>query len=181
MVQPIYQIFSQWLEYPTDNLKTQLTVQLDFVTQTYPNVEPFLADFINFIQTTPTPNLEEIYTSTFDLNPTCYPYLGYQLFGDGYQRGEFLVKLKEKYQQHNFTYNSPELPDHLTIVLEFLGQLKPEQQLTQELINDGLVPALEKIKAGFKEENPYGQLLESLLIIVQPTLNHGTEIGAVSL
>ncbi|MET0112525.1 MULTISPECIES: Nitrate reductase, delta subunit (fragment) [Limnospira] len=57
------------------------------MTQTYPNIEPFLADFVQFLQNTPTPNLEEIYTSTFDLNPTCYPYLGYQLFGDGYQRG----------------------------------------------------------------------------------------------
>ncbi|HEY9703703.1 MAG TPA: nitrate reductase molybdenum cofactor assembly chaperone [Allocoleopsis sp.] len=166
MQQQIYHIFSKWLAYPTNNIQDQLTKNSILINQ-YPEVDQLVGEFINFLINTPLSNQEEIYTSTFDLNPTCYPYLGYQLFGDGYQRGDFLVKLKAKYHLYGFVSDSDELADHLTIVLEFLSRLSPDEKLFQELIEDGLIPGIEKMQAGFKETNPYSQLLAGLLLILK--------------
>ena len=36
---------------------------------------------------------EELHTRTLDLNPPAAPYVGYQIWGDSYQRGAFLAKM----------------------------------------------------------------------------------------
>jgi nitrate reductase molybdenum cofactor assembly chaperone NarJ/NarW len=164
---PIYHIFSQWLEYPTHNLQEKISANCVLISQKYPEINQFVQDFANFLINTPLSEQEEIYTKTFDLNPTCYPYIGYQLFGDGYQRGDFLVKLKQKYQQYGFISQSQELADHLAIVLQFLSMLSTDEKLVQELKEDGLIPAIEKMRQGFKETNPYSQVLAGLLLILK--------------
>jgi nitrate reductase delta subunit len=165
--QKIYQLFADLLDYPSPNLLERAQQLAHLLVSHYPQVSQLIEEFFQAIKNTPISRLEEIYTSTFDLNPTCYPYVGYQLFGDGYQRGDFLVKLKEKYQQQGFSYDSSELADHLTIVLQFLATLSPETILAQELIEDGLIPALEKIKVGFKQKNYYVEILDALLLIIK--------------
>jgi len=167
--QELYNLFADLLDYPSG--KIQEPLQADLLASHYPQVSELINEFFDFIAQTPIPRLEEIYTSTFDLNPTCYPYVGYQLFGDGYQRGEFLVKLKEKYQENGFSYEAQELADHLTIVLRFLATLSPDDNLTQEMLKDGLIPALEKIQEGFKDNNAYHQLLAALLLIIKSKIH----------
>jgi nitrate reductase delta subunit len=166
MKQQVYAIISDWLDYPSEKVKLESRENRELLTENNPAISNLINEFVNFYENNSLDKLEEIYTSTFDLNPTCYPYVGYQLFGDGYQRGEFLVKLKEKYQQFNFKNNSQELADHLTIILDFLGSLSENNVLKKELIEDGLIPSLEKMKEGFKETNPYAQLLDALLLIL---------------
>ena len=167
MNQPqIYQLFADLLEYPSPILKEQVRESYDLIVSNYPQVSEPMQVFLNFVESTSRSRLEEIYTSTFDLNPTCYPYAGYQLFGEGYKRGEFLAKLKKKYREHSFT-SSNELADHLTVLLRFLTTLDAEEILAQELIEDCLVPALQKMNEGFKNDNPYARILEALLVISQ--------------
>ena len=36
---------------------------------------------------------EELHTRTLDLNPPAAPYVGYQIWGESYQRGAFLAKM----------------------------------------------------------------------------------------
>ncbi len=174
MKQKVYQIMSDWLNYPTEKVKLKSGENSELIKENYPEIEPLINDFVNFYQNSSIDRLEEIYTSTFDLNPTCYPYVGYQLFGDGYQRGEFLVKLKAKYVETGFNSDSKELADHLTIILEFLATLNSSEILGQELIIDGLIPTLEKIKEGFTDSNNYGQLLEGLLLIIKQEIPQET-------
>ncbi|MBW4493834.1 MAG: molecular chaperone TorD family protein [Oscillatoria princeps RMCB-10] len=97
----------------------------------------------------------------------CFPYPGYHLFGESYKRGEFLAKLKQKYRARGFTEESSELADHLTVLLRFIASLPPEDILAQELVEDCLVPALHKMNEGFKEGNPYAQVLEALLGVLE--------------
>jgi nitrate reductase delta subunit len=109
--------------------------------------------------------MRELYTTTFDMQPVCYPYVGYHLFGESYKRGAFMAQLNEAYHAHGYSAGQ-ELPDHLSVILRFLG-LDAENHrddFCKALINDGVNPALEKMLKVFdaQSENPYFGLLSAL-------------------
>ena len=52
-------------------------------------MRPFSAD----IDRLPLGAWEELHTRTLDLNPPAAPYVGYQTWGESYQRGAFLAKM----------------------------------------------------------------------------------------
>ncbi|MGC4001348.1 MAG: nitrate reductase molybdenum cofactor assembly chaperone [Anaeromyxobacter sp.] len=92
--------------------------------------------------------LEELYSATFDLEPACAPYVGHHLCGEGPQRGVFMARLVGVYRQDGFDDATPgrELPDHLTVVLRYLASA-PAGPSRQALLEDGLVPALDRMLA----------------------------------
>jgi nitrate reductase delta subunit len=108
--------------------------------------------------------LEELYAATFDLDPTCAPYVGHHLCGDGPQRGLFLSRLAEVYRKDGFAVVAPdgELPDHLTVVLRYLAAVAGGAD-RQALLEDGLVPALDRMVASLDDpENVYRAVLQAL-------------------
>lgn len=115
-----------------------------------------------------TAGMQELYTYTFDLQPLCAPYLGYQLCGEDQRRGLFLVQLQQLYQRHGFTVGA-ELADHLAPVLRFLA-LAPDSPERQALVEDALTPVLAKMAAAFTDpEHPYGRLLAALHSCLDPS------------
>jgi nitrate reductase molybdenum cofactor assembly chaperone NarJ/NarW len=120
-----------------------------------------LERFCVFLATQPAARVEEVYTATFDLQPVCHPYVGFQLFGESKERALFLVKLQECYRTHGYLTGG-ELPDHLSEVLSFLA-MATDATARQELVEDGLVPALAKIVQGLEAaQHPYGDVLRAL-------------------
>lgn len=108
--------------------------------------------------------LEELYSSTFDLDPACAPYVGHHLCGEGPQRGVFMARLADVYRQDGFAdeRTGGELPDHLTVVLRYLARV-PAGQARRALLEDGLVPALDKMLAApLAPENAYRSVLAAL-------------------
>jgi nitrate reductase delta subunit len=108
--------------------------------------------------------LEELYASTFDLDPACAPYVGHHLCGDGPQRGVFLSRLAEVYRKDGFTDAGPagELPDHLTVVLRYLAAVTAGAD-RQALLDDALVPALDRMLASLDDpKNVYRSVLSAL-------------------
>lgn len=108
--------------------------------------------------------LEELYASTFDLDPPCAPYVGHHLCGEGPRRGVFLARLAEVYQQDGFEAGAPagELPDHISVVLRYLSAV-PAGPSRQALLADGLLPALDKMLAApIAEGNVYRSVLAAL-------------------
>lgn len=115
----------------------------------------------------PADALREIYTSTFDLEPACAPYVGHQLLGDGPQRGPFLARLVEVYASGGYRARD-ELPDHLAEVLAFLAVAAPTEE-RDDLVQDGLLPALARMLEGFQDrENPYRELLVAVQELLRP-------------
>ena len=91
-----------------------------------------------------------------------------------------MAQLNEAY--HGVGYSTvQELPDHLAVVLRFIGLDATNRQgeFCQALINDGVMPALEKMLKVFGEEseNPYFGLLSALQLFLVCTpekeLSHG--------
>ncbi len=163
MTYQLYRLFADLLEYPTPDLPGQARACVALLGADHPQAAALLDEFCAFADQTPTGQMEELYTRTFDMQPVCYPYIGYQLFGESYKRGAFLAKLKEQYQVHGFD-SGRDLPDHLPVILRFLGVL-PE--VDQELIDEGVVPALGAMVAAFANKpDPYSGVIQALLLVL---------------
>ena len=105
-----------------------------------------------------TPALQELYVQTFEFNPACTLEIGWHLFGENYERGEFLVRMREQLRRHGIVETS-ELPDHLQHVLLLIGQA--DHREAAELAGQFVLPALGKIRDALKE-NAYGVLIAGI-------------------
>jgi nitrate reductase delta subunit len=63
---------------------------------------------------------EELHTRTLDLAPIFAPYVGFVIFGENYQRGEFMAAVKVAQDEIGIDRDG-ELPDHLEPVLRYLA------------------------------------------------------------
>jgi nitrate reductase delta subunit len=100
---------------------------------------------------------EELYTRTLDLNPPAAPYIGYQAWGDTYERGKFMAKLSRALSDAGVDA-SGELPDHLVPVLRYLGAAAEPLPELAEVFG----PALERMSETLCKadpDNPYLHLL----------------------
>ncbi|MFN3492488.1 MAG: nitrate reductase molybdenum cofactor assembly chaperone, partial [Anaerolineales bacterium] len=123
----------------------QVNSSADALYQLSPESAEALKTFQQGLENNSLETMREIYTVTFDMQPFCYPYIGYCLFGESYKRGAFMAQLNEAYRKFDFSA-SQELPDHLPVVLRFLSlqAVDIEDEFCQALIYEGILPALEK-------------------------------------
>ena len=140
----VLRLFADILDYPIEALADRARECEAALLKRAPEAVSPLGEFRSFVEGALQGRLEEVYTGVFDLNPVCHPYVGYQLFGESYKRSAFLLGLKERYGAQGFQAPDSELPDRFSVMLRFLAQSNDEA-LNQEMIADGLVPALERI------------------------------------
>lgn len=105
------------------------------------------------------PARQELYVQTFELNPACTLEMGWHLFGENYERGEFLVKMREQLRRHGIP-ECTELPDHLTYLLPLIGFMDREE--AARLAGEVLLPALAKIRSGI-QNNAYEAAIASVV------------------
>jgi nitrate reductase delta subunit len=175
----LYGLFADLLEYPI--LATALKARhcYQHLQDSQPDAASLLARFHSETKNRTLEQLEELYTVTFDMQPVCYPYIGYQLFGESYKRGAFMAQLNEAYHTSGYSAGK-ELPDHLSTILHFLALDDTDRHgdFCRSLLTEGLIPALEKMLKPFgaQSENPYAGLLSALHLYLVHTsemeLNH---------
>lgn len=130
------------------------------LAENHPEASRRLASFLEAVRGLATEQLQELFTQTFDLNPVCVLEVGWQLYGDEYKRGEFLVKMRQNLRRHELP-QSTELPDHLTRVLPLLSRLAPEE--AEPFARDFVAPAVRKMLAGLEgKKNPFEDLLKAV-------------------
>lgn len=113
------------------------------------------------------------YTATFDLAPSCPPYLGVHLFGpDGPERARLMIGLRESYRKGGVDADAIELPDHVAEVLSFAGRYADDEW--GELGHLVLRPALAKMNAILaKTANPYRHLVAAALRLAEEAFPEG--------
>ena len=117
--------------------------------------------------------LQELFTRTFDLNPVCTLEIGWHLFGEDYQRGEFLVKMRGRLRERAIE-ESTELPDHLTHALRLLDLMEAEE--AAEFVEELLLPALGKMHHGWKDNhNAFWPLLEATFTLLSSRYTYHPE------
>lgn len=159
--QTIFRHFAALLSYPDGETRRTAADCSALLRNLRPEAVEPLEDFRSFLAAHDAAQVEELFTATFDLQPACHPYVGYQLCGESQQRTMFLIKLQQLYGQHGFAAGG-ELPDHLSTMLRFIGT-SADRACREELVNDGLLPALEKLLLGLDGgDHPYVKLLQAL-------------------
>ncbi len=155
--------FARLLDYPDSGLTPAVVECISGLGPENSEALSLLEEFRQSQNSMTLEQLQELYTSTFDLLPDCSLYLGYQLFGDDWRRSTFLADLAGRYRGCGLPAGK-ELPDHLCLVLRYLAKEREgSEQLP--LIHECLVPALTRVlKAIDKRANPYGLALEALLV-----------------
>jgi nitrate reductase delta subunit len=121
-------------------------------------------------------DLEELFTHTFDINPISSLEVGWQLFGEQYERGTFLVRMRQEMRRLALS-ESTELPDHLTHVLAVLGRLEPEH--ADDFATACVLPAVERMCAALSgKENPYEHALGAIRTFL--VARHGAAVAEES-
>jgi nitrate reductase delta subunit len=171
--------FAVLLSYPDQGIAVTADACFEHLQQISPDASASMQSFKLFIESNDISRIEEAFTGTFDLQSLCHPYVGFQLCGESQQRTMFMIKLRELYQQYDFTSGN-ELPDHLTEVLRFIGSIA-DQDCRLEIIQDGLLPALAKITQGIESDGrPYVALLNALQSFLTETAEPAGEQLPVS-
>lgn len=119
------------------------------------------ADFRRFVETTDATRREEMFTTVFDINPTCTLELGWHLYGEDYKRGSFLVDMRQVMAAVGVE-ESAELPDHLIHALRVLQRLPAPKDA---LFSTSFVqPGLDRMLSGYSDESsPWRPVLAALL------------------
>ena len=164
-------IFAGLLEYPRGGEADLAAKGESALAGVHPEAASLLGGVRAFLVETPRARAEEVFTSTFDLQATCAPYVGFHLFGEGYKRRVFLAGLSGMYSSRGFSAGR-ELPDHITVLLRFLAGPADDEE-ARILVEDGLAPALSKMIGTFGDSgNPYGDVLRALRMVLLPG-HHG--------
>jgi nitrate reductase delta subunit len=114
-----FQTQSLLLGYPDD----ALLVRHDLLTRAATSLEPAIGEpllrFLQVLVERPATDLAADYVATFDHRKRCCLYLTYYAHGDTRKRGMALLHLKQTYAAAGLQLNDDELPDHLSVVLEY--------------------------------------------------------------
>lgn len=123
-----------------------------------------LGAFANRVRGSSVETLQELFTQTFDLNPVCALEVGWHLFGEEYERGTFLVRMRESLRAHGIAENG-ELPDHLASMLRFVA-LASEQE-ADLLVEHALLPAVGKMLVNLEQcQSPFHPLVSAIHVVL---------------
>ncbi len=135
--------FADLLEYPRGEIGRVAGECAALLSAELPEAAVLLRDFAAGMAGLPRGTIEEIYTSTFDLDPVCYLYVGYHVFGETYKRSIFLLALKERYRACGITVDS-ELADHISAVLRYVVAGDDAEDV-DVVVREALLPALQRM------------------------------------
>lgn len=123
-----YQLASLLLEYPTDELIERLPLLRAAATEggfRAKRVNRHLLPLLDRLASVPLAQLQAEYVETFDLRRRCCLHLTYYAYGDTRRRGLALLGLKQAYAAAGGEMAGDELPDHLSVLLEFAAAVDP--------------------------------------------------------
>lgn len=155
----IYSTIADAFCYPHPQLLEKLQAGLAEVEKGPGKSE--LAAFVKSVGTLSLSEWEELCTRTLDLSPAAAPYVGFQVWGESYQRGEFMAKLNRVMFELDVNPEG-ELPDHLVPILRYLDITKqPIPELVENYEN--AVNRMVSILRDKDKKNPYIRLFEAAL------------------
>jgi nitrate reductase delta subunit len=130
------------------------------------------AAFLNGIDRLPLGEWEELHTRTLDLNPPAAPYVGYQTWGESYQRGAFLAKMNRALTEAYVDVDG-ELPDHLAPTLRYLATVPDPLPEMIEVLGPAVGRMLDALRKA-EPDNPYVSLLQAVQAQCQGLKQEGT-------
>jgi len=129
---------------------------------------PALVLFLDDTARRPTGDLAAHYVETFDLRRRNCLHLTYFAHGDTRARGMALLRLKHAYRAAGAEMGDHELPDHLSVVLEFAAAI--DQSAGRRLLLE-YRPVLELLRRSLADDGSRYALLFEALAATLPELS----------
>jgi nitrate reductase delta subunit len=130
------------LTYPDASLARRARILAETVQASHPRVADDVECFAGLVEDRPLAELQEEYTSAFDLSAACSLELGWHLFGESRDRGAFLASIREDLQRAGVAEASG-LPDHVSHLLPLLAREEPERAAMLAVL---IAPAIETVR-----------------------------------
>jgi nitrate reductase delta subunit len=150
---------AELFEYPRDGHAERARRLIDEVVAALPETKDDLEPLARFAETKPLGECEELYVRTFDANAERALEVGWQVFGEQYERGAFLVDLRGRMRALGVA-ETTELPDHLTQVLRLLGRMAEDDART--LVDRAVTRSLDRVRAALDADNPYRGAIDAV-------------------
>jgi nitrate reductase assembly molybdenum cofactor insertion protein NarJ len=161
----VYDALSRLIDYPTPGYVEASEEWVSVVAQVCPKAGEVLRPFAAYVSEHTAEQLEELYCRTFDNTQSAALELGWHLYGEAYERGAFLVSMRQMLRDHNIPEDG-ELPDHVSLALVLLSRLNDADALT--LARSAVKPALRKAVVSLSAgENPYESVLDAVLEVIK--------------
>jgi nitrate reductase delta subunit len=168
-------LFASMLEYPHQHVTQDIRECQELLATELPQAAELLRRFGEFAEVTSHGGMEEAYTGLFDLDSDLHPYIGYQLFGETYERSALLVGLKQLYRSGGYEPNPIELPDRISEMLRFFS-VGTDEAVIREIMQEALIPSLKTMTTDIEQDetqptpvtHPYWQVIEALWLVLQP-------------
>ncbi len=154
-----YELLAEAFCYPYPELLE--TLQTGLAAMPKGPARTAFSRFVNAIARLTPEAWEEVHTQTLDLSPAAAPYIGFQIWGENYQRGVFMAKMNRALYELDIDC-AGELPDHLTPILRYLSAAPAPLPALLE----NFEPAVQKMQTLLRQsspKNPYLHLFEAAL------------------
>src|SRR5699024_10194948 len=160
-----YQIISYLLRYPNQQIVSTLEEIKQVIDTLDDDIKQELVHFIDSLESTSFDNWVNHYIEIFDFGRQTSLYITYLKLAEQCERGLELLKLKKYYKTYGFDITDEELPDYLSLMLEFCANVPKET--SSELLNMHM-ESLDFTRKKLSENNsPYVHLFNSLLITLK--------------
>ena len=91
---PLCEGLAALLRYPASQHRAQAASLGALAASEVPEIAALIDDYLRETAALDTAGLEELYTVSFDLSPVVTLEVGWHLFGEQYERGAFLARLR---------------------------------------------------------------------------------------
>jgi nitrate reductase delta subunit len=150
---------AELLEYPREGHAASVRRLTDRVVADLPEARADLELIARFAESATLGEAEELYVRTFDANAERALEVGWQVFGEQYERGAFLVDLRGRMRDLGVA-ETTELPDHLTQVLRLVARMTPDDART--LADRAVLRSLERVRGHLGEDDPYRGVIDAV-------------------
>ncbi len=161
----VYEQLATILTYPRAGYGEHCRNCASALVETNPLAAKEMEHFLEKVKSLSLHGFQELFTRTFDLNPSCVLELGWHLFGETYERGSFMVKMRKMLAVLGIE-ESGELADHFSHALLALHRLTPTHSADFWRVN--VQPALKKMMDAMEgKENPYKHVIAAIHAFLQ--------------
>jgi len=157
------------LTYPGPDGGPKIRDTIAAASEVLPGAAEHLEALAALTRSEPPGALEETFCRTFDNNANRALEVGWQIWGENYDRGAFLVRMRQLMRDTGVS-ETTELPDHLSHVLRVTARLGAET--SRDFVISTVLPAVRKIRDGFKdsEDSPYLGVVEVAHLVLEEHL-----------
>lgn len=167
--------FCTLLSYPGDSLLEAAELLYIILQTELPEAASEVARFGAFAEQHRIEEVEEAYISAFEISAACALEIGWQLFGEEYDRGLLLVRLREELRRFGIS-ESTELPDHLSHVLPLIAAMPDDE--AERFVQACVIPAVRKMRESIgTTDSPYRSVVAALSMVLQSVWGDGRPIA----